>query len=90
MSSKDILQFRAREYKAKMNGHVYRHFKGNYYEVLNVGVHSETEELVVIYKSTNAKGDDDVWVRPLKNFLSEVDHKKYPDVEQKMRFERVD
>ncbi len=41
----------------------YRHFKGNEYEVIAVGKHSETMEDMVIYKGLY--GDNPVFVRPL-------------------------
>lgn len=41
---------------------IYRHFKGNRYEVLAVAKHSETLEEYVVYKALYGKGD--VWVRP--------------------------
>lgn len=73
--------------KDSMVGFRYRHFKGGIYIVTDIAVHSETEEPMVIYKSfDNAKL---VWCRPLSMFLSEVDHEKYPDVKQVMRFERI-
>ncbi len=40
----------------------YRHYKGNEYEVLFTATHSETLELMVVYKALY--GDGRVWVRP--------------------------
>lgn len=74
--------------KSAMVGFRYKHFKGNVYLVTDIAVHSETEEPMVIYKSFN--NTDLVWCRPLSMFMSEVDHEKYPDVKQLMRFERIE
>ena len=74
-------------------GGTYRHFKGFIAKVLTVAIHSETQEPLVVYKCTG-KGDcdhkDGIYARPLEMFLSEVDHEKYPDVEQKYRFELIE
>ena len=66
-------------------GRVYRHFKGDYYLTEDIANDSETGEPFVVYRKLY--GDGGLWIRPLEMFLSEVDHEKYPDCEQKYRFE---
>ena len=68
----------------KTNG-VYKHFKGDYYLVLDVATHSETNEEYVVYRALY--GENKLYIRPKDMFLEEVDHDKYHNVEQKYRFE---
>lgn len=65
---------------------IYRHFKGKYYQILSVAIHSETMEKMVVYQQLYAPYA--VYVRPLDMFMSEVDRTKYPQVEQVWRFEK--
>ena len=57
--------------QAKLLPGIYRHFKGNDYEVLGVAKHSETEEELVVYRPLyNSSG---LWVRPLRMFTDIVE-----------------
>lgn len=62
----------------------YRHYKGGEYQVIDVAIHSETEERLVVYRPLY--GDKKLWVRPLDMFVEQVFINGVP----KKRFELVE
>jgi cyclomaltodextrinase / maltogenic alpha-amylase / neopullulanase len=61
----------------------YKHYKGKLYEVIGVSRHSETLEELVVYKALYQEEGRNLWVRPLKMFIEEVEieGKKIPRFE---------
>ncbi|MBQ7105550.1 MAG: DUF1653 domain-containing protein [Bacilli bacterium] len=66
----------------KING-IYKHYKGDYYIVLDIAYHSETLEKMIIYRGLY--GDNKLWSRPYDTFFDEVNKNG-----QKLRFELQD
>ena len=68
-----------------IKGRIYKHFKGDYYIVEDVVIHSETKEPMVLYRALYGNGLR--YVRPYEMFKEKVDKVKYPNVKQEYRFE---
>ena len=67
-------------------GEKYKHFKlGKIVTIIGISRHTETEEISVVYEY-----EGHIWNRPLEMFMNEVDKEKYPNAEQKYRFELVE
>lgn len=64
---------------------MFKHFKGKCYGIISIAKDCETLNDLVVYKALY--GNNQIWVRNYDDFFGEVDHKKYPDVKCKYRFE---
>lgn len=62
------------------------------YIIDSIGTHTETGEKLVVYRALYRNDtfgvDYNTYVRPYDIFMSEIDHEKYPDIQQRYRFER--
>mgnify|MGYP000241723007 CR=1 FL=1 len=68
---------------SKVQPGLYRHYKGNDYQVFGVAGHTETEEQLVVYRALY--GEHGLWVRPLSMFIEQV----VVDGVNKPRFEYI-
>lgn len=67
---------------------VYRHYKGNYYYVMDIAEHTETNELMVVYHALYS--DYECYVRPFAMFVEELDDVSKLLYKQEYRFVPVD
>lgn len=56
-------------------GKEFVHFKGKRYQLLDFARHSETQELMVVYRTLY--GDMSHWVRPAKMFFETIERDGY-------------
>jgi hypothetical protein len=64
---------------------LYKHYKGNMYEVIGIARHSESLEELVVYKATYQPEGENLWVRPLAMFTETV----VVDGVELRRFEKI-
>lgn len=68
-------------------GDIYRHFRGNFYQIVTVGKHADSLEEYVVYQALY--GTFEVYIRSIQDFFAVLDKNQYQEAQQKYRFERV-
>ena len=68
-------------------GTIVRHFKGDLYRIEDFARHTETGELLVIYRQLYPPFY--CYAKPEAMFCSKVDRDRYPNASQVYRFEKV-
>ena len=76
-------------------GAIVQHFKKQWtktehmylYRILAIAEHTESGEKLVVYQALY--GENKVYARPYDSFCAETDVTKYPEAEQKYRFEKL-
>lgn len=76
---------KANQCREELVGKRFKHFKGNVYEVIEVGLSSSSCSVQVIYRQVDKP--DRIWIRPYVEFMSKLNKNKYPNAEQEHRFE---
>lgn len=69
---------------------LYKHYKGNTYQVIGVARHSETKEELVVYKALYATeyGENSLWVRPKSMFTESIQVKN--KIMQRFTYQETD
>jgi len=67
---------------------IYRHFKGDYYIVEDIAKNADSLDEYVVYRGLYEESQ--LWIRSKEDFVSEVNHEKYPNVKQQYKFELQD
>lgn len=60
------------EYVRPEPGEIFKHYKGELYEIVTTGFIETTLEPCIVYRSVSTHL---IWVRPAKDFLEEIEHK---------------
>ncbi len=68
-------------------GTIVKHFKGGLYRIEDFARHTETNELLVIYRQLYPPFY--TYARPEEMFCSKVDRERHPEANQEYRFEKV-
>ena len=85
----DIERTRDEPYGERCVRHgVYRHFKGGLYVLEEIAYDADTQGRVVLYRALY--GEHRLWARSFEDFFAELDRAKYPQAQQKYRFELQD
>ena len=85
MADNELEVFKHRNEILKSRNKLVKHFKGKFYLIEDFAQHTETGEILVIYRALY--GEAKLYERPLDMFVEEVDKVKYPEVKQRFRFE---
>ncbi|MCD7807529.1 MAG: DUF1653 domain-containing protein [Lachnospiraceae bacterium] len=67
-------------------GETYRHFRGEFYEIVTLAEDIRSGQRLVIYRTLY--GEEKTFAAPLEDFLAPVNGEKYADAQQKYCFEK--
>lgn len=74
-------------HKTVHEGELYKHFKGQIYQIRALATNSADNTAMVVYQAMYPPFV--TWVRPLSSFLEKIDKNIYPDATQEYRFEKI-